>query len=238
VPLKKLALIGGVAGLALIALLASQGRAADHADSPTLASNPMADITDVYAWMTGSNLNLVMDVSPLDDRTRNLGPSVLYVFHVTSKSGLGVGMSGGTETKVICRFASNSSVQCWVTNASGTTTKDYVTGDPRGEEGVTSVLGKVKVFAGRRSDPSFFNVTGLTDAVATINALAPTVDATGCPSAITAAQAGTVRTALATGADAFAGKNVVAIVVQVDRSLVNASGNSTVAVWGATHAGA
>jgi len=29
----------------------------------------------------------------------------------------------------------------------------------------------------------------------------------------------------------------MAVVVQVDRSLVNAAGNSTVAVWGATHAG-
>lgn len=235
--MKKLTLIGGVAGLALIALLASQGRAADHADSPTLASNPMADITDVYAWMTGSNLNLVMDVSPLDDRTHSFGPSVVYVFHVTSKTGLGVGAAGGTETKVICRFASNTSVQCWVTNASGTVTRDYVTGDPRGTAGVTSVLGKLKVFAGRRSDPSSFNVAGLTDAVTALNGLGPTLDATGCPT-LTAAQAGTIRTALATGGDAFADQNVMAIVVQVDRSLVNAGSNTTVAVWGATHAGA
>jgi hypothetical protein len=235
--LKKLAMISGVAGVAVVALLASQGRAADHVDSPTLAGNPMADITDVYAWMTGSNLNLVMDVSPLDDRTRSFGPSVLYVFHVTSKTGLGVGVPGGTETKVICRFASNTSVQCWVTNAAGTTTKDYVTGDPQAEAGITSVLGKVKVFAGRRSDPSFFNVTGLTDAVRMINGLAPTLDAGGCPSAITAAQAGAIRTALATGPDAFAARNVMAIVVQVNRSLVSPPGTSTVAVWGATHAG-
>jgi Domain of unknown function (DUF4331) len=234
--LKKLTLIGGVAGLALIALLASRGRAADHADSPTLASNPMADITDVYAWMTGTNLNLVMDISPLDDRTHSFGPSVLYVFHVTSKPGLGVGAAGGTETKIICRFASNTSVQCWVTNASGTVTKDYVTGDPRAEIGITSVLGKAKVFAGRRSDPSSFNVAGLTGAVMTLNGLAPTLDATGCP-ALTAAQAGTIRTTLATGTDAFAGRNVMALVVQVERSLVVSGSNSTVAVWGATHAG-
>src|SRR5262249_47839767 len=127
--LKPLAFTGGVAGVAVVALLAARGRAADHGDSPTLLRNPMADITDLYAWMTGTNLNLVMDVSPLDDGTRRFGPSVLYVFHVTSKSGLGVGNAGGTETKVICRFASNTSVQCWVTNADRTITKDYVTGD-------------------------------------------------------------------------------------------------------------
>src|SRR5262245_12813816 len=170
----------------------------------------MADITDLYAWMTGTNLNLVMDVSPLDDRTRRFGPSVLYVFHVTSKSGLGVGNAGGTETKVICRFASNTSVQCWVTNADRTITKDYVTGDPSASVGVTSVQGKVRVFAGRRSDPSFFNTAGLTSAVAMINSLAPALDATGCPT-ITVAQADALRTALATGPDAFAGKNVMAL---------------------------
>lgn len=235
--MNKLALIGGVAGLGIVALLASQGRAADHADSPTLSGNPMADITDVYAWMTGSNLNLVMDVSPLDDTTHSFDPAVLYVFHLTSKSGLGVGASGGTETKVICRFASNSSVQCWATNAAGTTTRDYVTGDPRDPAGVTSALGKFKVFAGPRSDPAFFNVAGLTSAVGLVNGLAPALDASGCPSALTPAQAGMIRTALSTGADAFAGKNVMAIVVQIDRSLVNTGGNKTVAVWGSTHAG-
>jgi hypothetical protein len=233
---KPLAFMGGVAGVAVVALLASQGRAADHSDSPTLIRNPMADIADIYAWMTGTNLNLVMDVSPLDDRTRSFGPSVLYVFHVTSKAGLGVGNAGGTETKIICRFASNSSLQCWVTNGNQTTTKDYVTGDPRATAGVTSVQGRVRVFAGRRSDPSFFNTAGLASAVAMVNSLAPTLDAAGCPS-LTPVQASTLRTALATGPDAFAAKNVMALVVQIDRTLVNASGNSTVAVWASTHAG-
>jgi hypothetical protein len=104
----------------VVALLATKGQAADHVDSPTLATNPMADITDVYAWMTGSNLNLVMDVSPSDDGTRSFAPAVQYVFHVTSKAGLGVGDPGGTETQVILRFASNTSVECWVTSAGGT----------------------------------------------------------------------------------------------------------------------
>ena len=108
--MQKLACLGGVAGVAVVALLAAKGHAADHVDAPTLATNPMADITDVYSWMTGSNLNLVMDVSPSDDGTRSFGPAVQYVFHVTSKAGLGVGASGGTETQVILRFASSSRV--------------------------------------------------------------------------------------------------------------------------------
>ena len=65
--------------MAVVALLATEGQAADHVDSPSLTSNPMADITDVYSWMTGANLNLVMDVSPFDDGVRRFDPSVLYV---------------------------------------------------------------------------------------------------------------------------------------------------------------
>ena len=236
--LKKLASLGGVAGLAACALLATKGQAADHVDSPALATNPMADITDVYSWMTGSNLNLVMDVSPTDDGTHSFGPAVLYVFHLTSKSGLGFGTPGGTETKVILRFASNTSVEGWITDA--TSTKDYVTGDPSNTAGVTSNLGKVKVFAGRRSDPFFFNADGFHAATATINAIPASMlspDAAGCPTGISAGQAVGLRMQLGTGSDAFAATNVMAIVVQIDKSLVNTGTNTTVAVWGSTHVG-
>jgi len=234
---KKLASLGGVAGLAVVALLATKGQAADHVDSPSLTTNPMADITDVYSWMTGSNLNLVMDVSPLDDGTRSFGPAVLYVFHLTSKPGLGVGAPGGTETRVLLRFASNTSVECWVTDATGT--KDYVTGDPSNTAGVTSILGKIKVFAGRRSDPFFYNATGFAAAVTAINAFTtnPGPDPAGCPT-VNPSDALGVRNLLATGPDAFAAANVMAIVVQVDKSLVTTGTNTTVAVWGSTHAGA
>lgn len=231
--MKKLASLGGVAGLAVVALLASRGQAADRADA--LATiNPMAEISDVYAWMTGSNLNLVMDVSPRDSGGNVFSPSVLYVFHLTSKTGIGVNVATGTETKVICRFASNLSVECWV--VSGSTTKDYVSGDPSNTAGVTSILGKVKVFAGRRSDPAFFNLTGFNTAIATLGGLLGTTDPAGCPG-ITTGQALGLRNTLATGSDDFAATNVMAIVVQVDKALVNTSTNSAVAVWGSTHAG-
>lgn len=236
--MKQRASLAGVAGLAVVALLAtSRGQAADRADPQVAAINPMANISDVYAWMNGSNLNLVMDVSPADDGSHGFGPSVLYVFHLTSKPGLGVGSPGGTETRVTCRFESNTSVECWVTG--GATTKDYVTGDPSNTAGVTSILGKLKVFAGRRSDPLFFSATAFNAGIGTFLGLSTgTPDSAGCPKLMTPGQAGGVRSALTTGSDDFAASNVMAIVVQVDKSLVNATGNTTVAVWGSTHAGA
>jgi hypothetical protein len=236
--LKKLACLGGGVGFALVGLFASDGHAADQGTSPrALADTPMADITDVYAWMTGSNLNLVMDVSPADNGTRSFSSAVLYVFHVTSKPGLGLSSTAGVETRVICRLPSDTSVDCWVTD--GTATKDYVTGDPSNPAGVTSVLGKVKVFAGRRSDPFFFNATGFTSAVANYTGLAQNppgpMDPAGCPSWLTAGQASSIRGALLTGGDAFATRNVMALVLQVDRSLVNDGMNRVVGVWGSTH---
>ena len=221
-------------------MLASRGLAADRA-AATPAVSPMADITDVYAWMSGSKLNLVMDVSSHDDGMHAFGPTVLYAFHLTSKPRLGLAEPAGTETQVICRFDSNTMMQCWV--VSGGAAKDYVIGDPS-TAGVTSPSGRVKVFAGRRSDPAFFNLSGFNTATA---GFAPqlgvpgTTDNAGCPGGVPPDKFVTLRTQLGnppgTGSDSFLMSNVMAIVVQIDPALVNTSNNTVVAVWGSTHAG-
>lgn len=237
--MKKLASLGGVAGLAVVALLSARGQAADRRNSPALATPAMADITDVYAWMAGPNLNLVMDLSPSDDGSHSFDPSVQYAFHLTSKPG-GAGSSGGTETRVILRFASSTSVECWITDAGGTTTKDYVIGDPSNPAGITSIHGKVRVFAGRRSDPAFYNAAGFASALVELgtDAMAASKDTAACPTGVNTAQALVVRNFLTAGTtDSFAGSNVMAIVVQLDKALVNVGTNTTVSVWGSTHAG-
>jgi hypothetical protein len=254
--LKKLAFLGSAAGLGLGALLVlhSPTRAADHLDAPAVATNPMADITDVYAWTdeTAGKVNLVMDVSPGDPGTgsaaRHFGPSILYVFHVTSVDAFPP--STGTETKVICKFASDTSAECWVG------TKDYVTGDPSGASGVTSASGKVKLFAGRRSDPFFFNFNGFKDAEAAIitnegsngSGLDALKDAAGCPHLLPAAQASALRGLLqepasasphfpcaASPADCFVGFDVQSIVLQIDKSLLNQGAHYILGVWASTH---
>ena len=257
--MKKLSLIaGGVAGLAIATLFAGQSQAADHLDSASI-TNPMADINDVYTWMNNdaTKLNLAMTVSPGDPGNRAFGPSVQYVFHVTSKTGgptMTVAQPGGTETKVICTFASNTSAECWVTT--GTTTKAYVKGDPSATTGMTSADGKIKVFAGRRSDPFFFNLQGFRDVIKivkdAVTAGQLTRNAFGCINGGVAAVDATFATARsklmtlsatpaapcnATDIDCFKTLNVMAVVVQVDKTLVNATGNTIVGVWGSTHAG-
>jgi hypothetical protein len=233
-------------------------RAADHLDSSTLAGNPMGDINDVYTWMNSdaTKMNLAMTVSPGDDGTRVFGPTVQYVFHVRSRVGttgaMVVAQPGGVETNVICTFASNTSAQCWV--VSGTTVKGYVKGDPSATTGLTSADGKLKVFAGRRSDPFFFNLQGFRDAIAAVAGAAATLtfNAGGCPinlpDATVAALVGLLKNQSVNGTtgsppcsttvkDCFASFNVMALVVQVDKTLVVNGTDIFVSVYGSTHTG-
>ena len=249
--MQKLAFIGGAAALGLGALLgtSTSTKASDHVDSPTLATNPMADINDVYAWMTtdGTKVNLAMSISPADPgtmampSTRTFGPSILYVFHVTSTPGIGM---AGTTQNVICQFQSDTDAQCWV----GTT--DYVKGDPSNTAGVTSTSGKVRLFAGLRSDPFFFNEQGFRDAIKFVqmNAAALTFDKAGCPQ-LDDTTASVIRGDLqempqgvATGApcsmtnkDCFISLNAKVILLQIDSNLLNMNGHTLLGVWASTN---
>jgi hypothetical protein len=246
---KRVLRLGAVAGLCVIGFVAHSVRAADHIDSPTLAPSPVADINDVYAWMAsdGITLNLVMTLSPADNGLRKFGPGVQYAFHVTSKPGLGVGQSDGTTTNIICTFESNTAGKCWV----GNPVKDYVEGDPSQLGGAKSDSRKVAFFAGRRSDPFFFKLQGFRDAIGVVKGLTGvTFNAAGCPNNLTDTQVASVRTRLQQGAiataaapcaqdhaDCFKHLRVMAIVLQIDKSLVVSSGENVIAVWASTHMG-
>jgi hypothetical protein len=251
---KQLAFLGAGMAMGCALLLAGSGHAADHIDSDSLAAAPLAmgDINDVYTWMSsdGSKVNLVMTVSPADPGGRSFGPGIQYVFHLTSKSGAAPDVvakpASGVTTTVICTFPTTATAQCWVTGASGT--KDYVSGDASNTAGLTSSSGKLRLFAGRRSDPFFFNLQGFRAGTAQLNTFRGTAitNAANCP-ALSQGNAATVRTTLAATqgtattpcpanqADCFANLNVMALVVQVDKSLVNAPNNTIISVWGSTH---
>jgi hypothetical protein len=257
--LKKLALLGAGIGLAAgVLLMTHKSHAADHLDGPTTSANPMADIGDVYAWMTtdGTTVNLAMTVSPADDGTRVFDKSIQYVWHITSHPGATAPAAfgqPGTEVDVICTFTTDTNIQCWV--ASGSTALDYVTGDPS-TNGISSTDGKLEVFAGRRSDPFYFNLGGFKTAVATTEAVEATIttDAAGCPTGIAgdtaafATAAGQLRGLLTTAPataispcaagqiDCFANFNVKAIVLQIDKTLLLSGTDVLLSVWGSTHA--
>jgi hypothetical protein len=253
--LKKLALLGAGVGLAAgVLLMTRSSHAADHLDGPATSGNPMADIGDVYAWMTSdqNTVNLAMTVSPADDGTRHFDKSIQYAWHVTSHPGANVVQAfpaSGTDTDVICTFTSDTAIQCWV--ALGTTVKEYIAGDPS-TNGITSADGKVKVFAGTRSDPFYFNLGGFKTAVGAIEAAVAAnqitgADAAGCPTlnqtqatalqtAVTTAPTTAIAPCAANQIDCFLTFNVKAIVLQIDKSLLLSGSDKLVSVWGGTYA--
>jgi hypothetical protein len=215
---------------------------ADHRDSTLLAmaANSAADINDVYAWMNdgATKVNLVMTVQPFASASATFSPNVQYVLHVRSMASYGAATS--EDTQVICELASPTSVECWVGDA-------YVTGDPSDPDGVTSEDGMIKVFAGQRKDPFFFNLDGFNQAVRdTLSEVAAsnvTFDANGCAQLSNGQSALLVNdlthdsdgsAAATTLVDDFATGNVAALVIQIDKSLVNGGGD-ILAVYGSTH---
>jgi hypothetical protein len=118
---------------------------------------------------------------------------------------------------------------------------DYVAGDPSAEAGIMSDSGAIKVFAGLRDDPFFMEFTGFTETVAAVVAAEGlTADTEGCPDLPEETRSALV-TQLMTGkdgaepSDTFAGSNVLSLVVQVDKTLVN-DGGAVLGVWASTHA--
>jgi hypothetical protein len=221
--------------LALV-VAASSAMGADHLDGPAATADPAADITDVYSWLDGSNVVLVMNVAPLATTASKFSDKVQYVFHTESTNQFGM---PGKKVDVICTFDAAQKISCWVGD------KGYVTGDASATAGLEAADKSFKVFAGLRDDPFFFNLEGFKDAVETVDAAKPTLtlDAAGCPTlnnATSTALVGMLKgTAKGTmpAKDFFAGKNVLSIVLSVDKKLLN-TGGPLLNVWGSTNKGA
>lgn len=238
--MKKLVWKAGVAGLGLSAAIwgGSIALGADHRDSTLIgmAANSAADINDVYAWMSSDagDLNIGMTVQPFAAAGATFSTDVQYVFHVTSRASYGA--TTVVETLVICEFASPTSAQCWVGD------DVYLSGDPSAEAGISDTDSRVRLFAGQRNDPFYFNLDGFKATVAIVKSAAGglTFDAANCP-AVDAGTSAALRNQLQNddppdGAvnDDFAGANVAALVLTVDKTLVN-SGGPILGVWGSTH---
>jgi hypothetical protein len=220
--------------LALFALLPT-AHAADHRDGPSATSNKDADINDLYAWADagGQKVNLVMTFNPAAPTDTLASDAVLYVFHLNSKQTFTA--TASTEVRIICGFDAQQMISCWAGDS------EYVTGKADTAQGLSSTSGKLKVFAGLRNDPFFFNIPGFATTVGMVKAAASslTFDPAGCPK-LDSGTSNTLVTQLRTDAngglpkDTFAATNTLAIVVQVDKSLVT-PGGPILGVWASTH---
>jgi hypothetical protein len=242
--LKWMAVVAG-AGLATAVIHPRLARSADHLDAPATTAEPAADINDVYTFMDGTNAVFAMTTFPAAPTTAAFSNTVQYVIHTSSGAAFG---KTNTDFNIICEFDTTGKASCW----GGTT--EFVTGDATAVTGLKSASGKFTVFAGRRADPFFFNLDGFKATVKDVDNAAPALidagtcvgvqngcfNANGCPQLGTTTAA-ILATQLAKNPDGggdpvdfFANLNGMAIVVSVDKSLINVGG-PIVSVWGSTH---
>ncbi|HEY3593709.1 MAG TPA: DUF4331 family protein [Polyangiaceae bacterium] len=226
----------GVAGFTSTAI------AADHADGPAASMDPAADITDVYSWVSadGAKTYLVMDVFPFAVASADAAASakfsnaVQYVFHTVSQAAYGAATS--TALNVICTFDAAQTISCWAGS-------EYLHGNASAVAGLSSASAKMRVFAGLRDDPFFFNLAGFAAAEATVIGAKSglTFDAAGCPILDGPTSALLVRELSTNPAtdggpaqDFVGGANVLSIVIELDTTVLTAGG-PIMSVWASTN---
>lgn len=158
-----------VAAISLYGIHAARG--SDHQDSPTVVARPGADITDVFAYPAPDNSNnvvLAMDVYPLIPAGMSTAaqyafdPAVLYQFKLATN----VAAKDYTEKQVIQFTVAGAGQNQTLTmygpaapNEVGTTNSLVAsTGTVPFNAATTLDNGQIKVFAGPRRDPFFFDL--------------------------------------------------------------------------------
>lgn len=199
---------------ASLAGMATNVSGADHRDSPINISNPTADINDVYAFRNGNNLVVAISANPLiapsDNATRGVfDPTVQFQIHVDRNGDLSddqlVTIRGTTRASTIVLDMMGGSIDAAVT-------------PPNSDTPIITEKNGIKVFAGLRDDPFFFDLTAFQAFIAN-----PTAPARGLRPASAGAPA-----------DTFAGLNVFAIVVELPIQAVTGAANAntgTIKTW-------
>jgi hypothetical protein len=201
-------------------LTAGLAQAADHADSPSLnteletnpapAATKQADINDIYAFMNpgdASEVILIMTIAPDASASETFSQSISYNFLIENDA--------NTHLRIQCAFPTVDQVSC--------TLGDLVVAGAVGGD----VLGEgMRVYTGLRDDPFFFNGMGLNQTFAAFEA------GESAPDAIKFSDA---QQANGGEANNFAGENILALVIGVNRNLLIASETQGgLKLWAAT----
>jgi hypothetical protein len=228
-----------VAGSLAVMSLATAAIAADHRDGPGTLANPAADINDVYSFMDGDNVALVMTVLPAAVADSKFSDKVQYVFHTTSGGSFG---EAKNTLDIVCTFDAAQMATCVAGEGPDKPVLDKASGNANVDAGIVGENKKMTVFAGLRKDPFYFNLDGFKAAVKLVEMAAGALqfDAAGCPAvdpATSAVLVNQLKTSATAGPpeDFFKDLNTLAIVVKLDKALVTAGG-PIVSTWGATTA--
>jgi hypothetical protein len=176
-------------------------RASDHLDGPRATADPQADIADVFAFTSPEDptrVVLAMTLHPYASDASTFSSNVTYAFRVQRVVALQPLTLAGTALDVTCAYADagGAAAAAMTCTGPGGATATAAIGQVTGGGG-----GPMRVFAGLRSDPAFFDRQG---ALATV--------ASGHASF--------------TGQNAFASANVLAIVVEMDSAAFTGGGEA------------
>ncbi len=220
--MKKKHLVGALLGVVLLGGIIF---AADHIDAPAVTGPGSVslgnDITDIYAFQSptdNSKMVFVMNtrglMSPAATATASFPSNVLFEFNIDNTGDY-------VEDLVIQCLVQNGEMRVYGPVAVGTpgTTSTVKTSGPITKVSVTAYgaatpsigtnANGIKVFAGPRDDPFFFDLVRFKDILA-----------------------GAQTSFRNPGVDTFAGTNVMSIVVEVPKSLLGTA--ATINVWGET----
>ena len=220
--MKKKILTGSLAAIALAGGIIF---AADHIDAPAVTgangTSTGADITDVYAFQSpadNSKMVFVMNVqglmSPAVTSAASFPGNVMYEFNIDNNG-------DNVEDLVIQALVQNGKIRVYgpvapatpgtssTVQTNGSMTETTVTAYNATAPTIGSSANGIKVFAGPRDDPFFFDLVRYKEIIA-----------------------GTQAGFRNPGIDTFAGTNVMSIVVEVPKALL---GNAaTLNIWGET----
>ncbi|MEP6925033.1 MAG: DUF4331 family protein [Pyrinomonadaceae bacterium] len=234
---KKMAITVFTLALMVVTFLAplSQVKAADHADSTSVAGDPGADIGDVFAFLDpndNSKVILAMDVEGfiVPSELLNLSffsPDVLYRFEIENT---GDAVADLTIDVTFSPQTSRSAPQTAVINlpkgfrrgappfGQFTAPTTVQTLNPTANPFVvtTDPFSRISFFAGLTDDPFYFDIVGFNRFVSSV--LGGTPD----------------PTRLQRARDSFAGYNIHMIALSVPASLLRGSSGSVIGVNGVT----
>src|SRR5688572_3820390 len=219
----KLKILSG--SLIVIAVLGGILFAADHIDAPAVTgpgnTSHANDITDIYAFQSPADndkmvfvLNTQGLLAPAATGAAQFASNVLYEINIDNTG-------DNVEDLVIQCLVQNGKMRVYgpVTvvnpgtvssiNTSGPATEVSVTSYSAGSPVVTTASNGISVFAGPRDDPFFFDLARFKEIIA-----------------------GAQTSFRDPGVDAFAGTNVMSIVVEVPKSMLGSA--ATINVWGET----
>jgi hypothetical protein len=202
-----IAIVAAISGGAVIA--------ADHLDSPNV-SNQTTDITDVYVFRGQDPNNIVFVgntqgfLTPASSATAKFDPNTLIEFNIDNNN-------DRVEDLVIqCRYdAASNKMNVYGPVAPSTPgTKSKVEGAVKasvavtayGSNAITSTQNGITLFAGPRDDPFFFDLNQFR-----------------------AVLGGTATGFNNPGTDTFKGTNVLSVIVEVPKSMLNSTGS--INVW-------